>query len=547
MAIYESEKDPLNPAGLIKRHKEGLNNQSNFNFHKGVVKEVISNPIKWMMQPTSKGGPTNKEFYIKQSKISNRNNTNVQNAYLLEYMPSNSILFYYSDIKGDKQANNQCLIAFPFFSSHMAVPIKPGEVVWLLKESTSGGEFFYYMNRISGIRQVEDVNYTHFARTENAILSKTYSEQAVKKVNTDNFETLATSFIGEKNIPLPVNLTFDRLHANSSAYINEFTGEPVPNANKQSGDLLLQGSNNSCLHLGSEKFLKLSDFSHKREEGLSINARKNKIPRKPFAGSVDLFCGNNKSLIRNIKTTGTTSDLIAKGLRTEFKDLEYLEINKLSDEETFSDSPRNVFARLYMSMDASIDAAFNMPTEFSHHRGASIVNYADHVRIIAENSLRLSNLSFTNMIDISNDGSITLQAGSGEAASKIILKSDGNIIIKPGSNGVIRLGGDENDEMVAACGVPYSQNQGQIEGDPIVTTLGGELFRNNLFESDIVADVRQTINTVAANAGPSLNVAGPGAAVAAAQAISFPHTDPDYFPGEPAPDGFSSSKVLIRK
>ena len=77
------------------------------------------------------------------------------------------------------------------------------------------------------------------------------------------------------------------------------------------------------------------------------------------------------------------------------------------------------------------------------------------------------------------DGTITFQSGEGLTAAKIILKPDGNIVLKPGTGGFLHLGGDESELSGVAVSInPVSTEAGiavpQVPGS--TDTFGGSAF-----------------------------------------------------------------------
>jgi hypothetical protein len=185
--------------------------------------------------------------------------------------------------------------------------------------------------------------------------------------------------------------------------------------------------------------------------------------------------------------------------------------------------------------------------DFEHQKGACLIGYSDHIRMFSEENLRLQNVKKNennepvsqSVIEMDKEGNITLQTGSGEEAAKIILKADGNIIIKPGKNGLVHLGGDESDTTLSVCGVPTTKGEGSATPDPITTSMGGQLFRGANPDIETTIDIRATINAVAVAAGPSLNLAAAGSALPAAQLVP-------NVPGVASSDGTASSKVVLK-
>ena len=57
-------------------------------------------------------------------------------------------------------------LCFPFFSPHLALPLKPGEQVWVFLENPDDRTkaWGYWMSRVHGPDFVDDVNFTHLDR-----------------------------------------------------------------------------------------------------------------------------------------------------------------------------------------------------------------------------------------------------------------------------------------------------------------------------------------------------------------------------------------------
>ena len=81
-------------------------------------------------------------------------------AGFFQTLPANTII-------GSFVHNKSVFIAFPFFSSHMSLPLKLQEEVWIYEDTTASKEFeneYYWITRVHGTNFYEDVNYTHTDR-----------------------------------------------------------------------------------------------------------------------------------------------------------------------------------------------------------------------------------------------------------------------------------------------------------------------------------------------------------------------------------------------
>jgi hypothetical protein len=529
---------------------------------KGIVKDVISNPLIWLTLK-DENGKTNREKYSYIFKKPNEElleENEIINNDLVDVMPANSILCYVDEGKGANSMSGKSIIAFPFFPSHISLPVKPGEHIWLIKESVSqlsnGISFYYWMCRVSTFRQVDDINYTFLPQHERVFDGL----KAAAKSGDPNMlganKQLISSFVQPtENKQLPPEITNSTIVGSSNAFRKEFTMEPVPRKFKDCGDLLLQGSNNSHIHFTTEKFKSLKkDYldSPEKQNLLSNPNVANNFGnfRKVGAGALDVAVGRNKARINELLTlsnlngadgnSNNSFNAILGSREDGFQGYEAFQLDKINEKlSEDNDFARNAFSRLYLSMDGAPDKSFDVKESeaFPHQEGGSLIGYADHVRLFSESTLRLANVNNTSesnifgMIEIDGKGQITLQSGNSEKGAKIILRPNGNIILKPGPNGLLHLGGDESDTTLSVCGVPTSidAENGTATPEPIKSSLGGELFRTDEPAPNI--ELKTLLTTFA----------GTGATAAGAASLGTALEVPI-----PANDGTASSKVVIK-
>lgn len=176
----------------------------------------------------------------------------VKNSELVDLMPMNSIIGYpISDLKSEKDFRPQ--IYYPFFSSHLCMPVKPGEQVWIIYEKIGEVDVGYWISRKSGSKFTEDVNYTFHQRDLQTSLfmnnakfsSKNYLKKITEIRKTYNFNEINLS--GNSGGSQKVSNTV--LVSNSFSYNNDFFGKAVTNYKKKCGDLVFQGSNSTAVVL----------------------------------------------------------------------------------------------------------------------------------------------------------------------------------------------------------------------------------------------------------------------------------------------------------
>jgi hypothetical protein len=288
-------------------------------------------------------------------------------------------------------------IFYPFFSSHMSMPVKPGETVWVIFDTpdVSAG---YWMSRVHGSTISENINYTHSDRsfTSTAAPPTTAeksrgdgSPPAIQTVRTDN------DFPNQSLTQDPSSNPFDEIYLNSAGVFSLSPLEPIPRLNKRPGDFLIQGSNNSAIILGTDRGWPSDDSSLSEQK--TTNA---KSITQEKAGAIDIVVGrsrwingdNSKSGNRTVPPTFQNSprgyfepirDFIAKKATENF----------IEGDPDFLDDA----SRIYATMNSEVDLNFSLgkfsPRLFTTAEvppdvsGAAIVAKSDEIRIIARKSV----------------------------------------------------------------------------------------------------------------------------------------------------------------
>ncbi len=228
----------ISPNDSTQRTREWLQNGAAPILQRAVVVEVF-------YDPTTLTG-------IELDKLEN----SVANPELVEGMPINSILARIITSSQDLGSPSQ-FIFYPLFSSHFQLPAKSGEQVFIIFEdySRTGGSIGYWMTRPMAARQVEDVNFTHADR----IYDPYNHPRSIPRAIISTLTASAPTFPNGAGTPESFSLQpsgsgnpYDAI-VNTSAAMKQFIFEPVPRYRKRPGDLLLQGSNNSLILLGTDR------------------------------------------------------------------------------------------------------------------------------------------------------------------------------------------------------------------------------------------------------------------------------------------------------
>ena len=472
----------------------GLTAGVEYNYLTGIVKEVISNPEEFLNRlyyDDETGDPVKDDdgnFITIRQALSGKSNVGIvelDNKYFIDHIPLNSTIVHIID-SNNNSSSGKNVLCFPFSPPHLSFPVKPGEYVWLVKEDVKGAPVYYWMCRKVGIRQLDDINLTHFERHDVLIDAKEEYERTSKKVEGDGVNNLANFYT-----PVATNLekgdTFDEIAALSIAFKEEFTGEPVPRQAKNCSDLLIQGSNNSHIMLGTEKFMKNlvpdSEFVdpsyHSGKNRLSIAGDRN-----PISPAIDICIGRKRNDIlslknhivsdipgqKNFTASGNNFDVILGHRDEDTYDMTHMEVDKTIEiqgkqqnlNEFIDAAPTNCLARIYMSNTKTIDTMFGIPggAEPSDLSGegdySNLVCFSSNTRVVGRETVKLYNSSGASSIIMTAAGDIILQNNAG---AKIALDASGDIRIVPGSDGKVYIGGEKDQAGIKPLGTGGAQTQ----------------------------------------------------------------------------------------
>jgi len=183
--------------------------------------------------------------------------------------------------RGAAKISGRETVCYPFFSSHLSMPLKPGEIVWFVYEDPDDhGELGYWISRVCDPNHVEDVNFSFSSRAyvQNPEVPAKRTSEKFDSPQPESDTVQTYSFRSPTSNP-------DEL----TNIINGFTSkihrfEAVPRYNKRAGDLVIQGSNNSLIMLGEERGLVETDPK--------LSANRNDIP--VGSGAIDIVVGRGK-------------------------------------------------------------------------------------------------------------------------------------------------------------------------------------------------------------------------------------------------------------
>jgi hypothetical protein len=321
----------------------------------------------------------------------------VTNSSFTQNFPRNSLVVRIISGGADRRGISQ-IITYPFLPSHLSLPIKAGEQVWILYENPeAGGNIAYWMWKTSEPDSVEDLNYTHADRkflreAELSTIDKLNADQRDNKPSFPNGAGTQNSFSlkGEKD--------YETIVTEDPAMQN-YSYEAVPRYTKRPGDYVMQGSHNTLIVLGEDR-----RNSVEKDENIGQS------------GTIDIVVGRgygDESLNVIENTRGNT------------------EINKNPKLTGANKNPNegnpdfvSDLARLFVSMNTDGDKNLNLKNSFPESFTSAAIEEVDQdvyaivkgneVRVVGRGSIRIirvnDNGENTCGIFLMPDGSIQLDA-----------------------------------------------------------------------------------------------------------------------------------------
>lgn len=306
---------------------------------------------------------------------------NVDEAKLVTDMPRNTIIALPVGPSNQVESDGEFIICYPFFSSHLCLPVKAGEMVWVLAEQDFNNERelgpgpFYWMSRVHGSIVSEDVSFTSYER-QFSLSNFNFAEKDLTNDEVvDMMKEYGPGFPGEI---FPESMR-DTIFQNASLFM-----EPVPRYTKLDGDLVLQGSSNTAISLGTSiRDDRDLEIKAGQKQGLDpgIRTRPEYNSVDEFSGAIDIVVGRGPGPSLVDRLTDQFDKTVAYGKNgdpiTVLNDFGAYETKKnptfLDAESTSSikhsryfnmqegdPDIRNDASRIYLSMNDNIDATLGI-------------------------------------------------------------------------------------------------------------------------------------------------------------------------------------------
>jgi len=357
-------------------------------------------------------------------------------------LPRNSV-FVKRITRGAAISGDSLSLCYPFFSSHLQMPVKPGETVWIIFDRDDG-KIGYWISRVHGDATSEDVNYSHFDR---AFFDEVEKQTTAMKIGAaESSKQEVDDFPNSSLAPLSGSNPYDLILSGAIQSFPLTQFEPVPRIQKRPGDLIIQGSNNTSISLTVDKGWTKNDEPESAENSASGN--------EPFeqSGTIDITAGRGRWAQ---KRTSPPTRINRRGYSEVSKRIDDWENSLISEGDIdFVDDASRVYVSYFTEPDYNFSTAESTPALFDTNAkpedqiGAAIVQKSDHVRIIARND---DENGIKGTIRIIKEGD------PGDNASSICMEPTGNIHIsgKEIHIGRTSIDGGEGDGGAVGNMQPY--------------------------------------------------------------------------------------------
>lgn len=412
---------------------------------------------------------------------------NVSNIKHATVAPRNSVIARRIVTNASTHSEN-VMILYPFMPQHLAMPSKPGEIVWVTFEHQSGtkNDLGYWLWKIVGPTHVDDTNYSHYHRANDPSfvpgikdIFNGEGEPVYEIKNGDagvedgeRFTKAETASIPSGDEDEYKKLLLDSDGGKLSAY------EPVPRYKKRPGDQVIEGSNNTIIVLGRNRTGPIAEYESTDNMGQVPQDQNPDIKQ----GSIDLIVG-----------LGQTAETGAEPVEN---DAGFEEIKKGNLDSNPNEGNPDYSAdrsRILMSLTSKIDEDFDL-TSFnsSNFSGGAIDGGADSNNSVQDSSdgqsgiviktdkIRLIARSDVEFIvtghTLDDNGKMVTNTDESKWCA-VVLKTNGDIVIKPADQSYIKLGGDNADKALICTDAPAPAVNGKIAPaavPPILTTMGGQ-------------------------------------------------------------------------
>lgn len=410
-------------------------------------------------------------------------NLGVTNITYAELLPRNTIIA--QRVKSAVVTVSFPMFLFPFFPSHLALPCKPGEMVWAMFENPHARirNLGFWFCRISEPHLFDDVNHTHPAAKMNEDNIETlkkvadgekYKYEMHNGMHVTDGEGISKIIKGTELISGPEiygqNIFENLIKMPNSAKLTQY--ESVPRFKKRPGDVAIEGSNNSLIVLGTDRSGSIGDIDKYGFMKSLGNAIGNISGSN---GSIDMVVGRGINPSTGGKAVETISvQSVAQKKIPLKKEIGKQPSNLVAPSEGDPDF-KNDRSRILISQRTTVDKNFETQKYNSKFQiadsvsgDAAITIKTDKVRIIARSDISLIVKNFINKSAVPPDSGPDYKEDNEDDTkwASITIKTNGDIVFTPSRLGVIKLGGEDADKAILCTDYP---------APPVTEASGGNI------------------------------------------------------------------------
>jgi len=425
-----------------------------------------------------------------------RNVLKVSNMKFVNVLPRNTIVG--QRVLTESGPQEPPMFYFPFMPSHIAMPCKAGEHVWVFYDSPGqkDTDIGWWLWRIVGFDHSDDVNHCHAPRDGDPEFAKGGSSKNLAD-GTAKPEYDFLNGTGDRSDDDERFATVDSryISGGSDAYEQILTGsnaskltsyEAVPRLSKRPADFVLEGSNNQAIIFGTDR------IGPTHIDGDVEN--ENKGP-EPDVSAADIK-GKNIGLIDIVVGRGQTEKTLGSVV---INSLEREEVAKSASERSATEGDIdyvNDRSRVFVANTTMVDTNFNLQGFNESYlagddksavkdRGAdeeelksessgdgAIVLKSDKVRVIARSDM----VFYVTSYERDDNGRMRATEDTSQWAA-IALRANGDVVIRPGASGAMLLGDEKADKGVFVSDIPCTLNRetGKVTGIGPISTMGGQM------------------------------------------------------------------------
>lgn len=437
------------------------------------------------------------------------------NNQLADTMPINSIvaeIVGISNFVDDSVERGQNIACIPMLSSHVLMPLKCGEAVWVIsfQEKNSNNFNYFWISRVHGNTETEDANFTapirlNTSRPSSANRAYGKSEFIEQEYNSADFPRF------DNFIEMPDESRYFILQGTSNQESeierlvrkNNLIMEPVPRYFKNEDELVLQGSNNTLIAFKTFDGYSSNNTTDNQNIGYA-NLNKSNTTNDGFIdivvgrsrnndlpASSDFLSINDANRFRETYTTSsfrTCYPTIVNSLGRFENNKNYENLTEEILETNNEGRPdfKHDAARICLSENRNTDASFGINASLysglniqlpQENNVSSVVVKSDNIRIISRQSV----LNNTNVENRSKSSIVLLKEGTQPVSyisrgtqSLIALDEVGNAFIDGskitlGSN--IRISESHGQGNQVFIGQENENSQPMVLGDNLKNML----------------------------------------------------------------------------